>query len=336
MNIQLKPLSEQVVVLTGATSGIGLVTARLAAERGARLVLAARNEQVLKDVAEEIRERGGEAIYVVADVGKEADVRRISDEAIAHFGGFDTWVNDAAVSIYGKLEDVTIEDQRQLFETNYWGVVYGSRIACEHLRPRGGKLINIGSALSERAIPIQGVYSASKAAVLNFTEALRMELLMDRAPVSLTLIKPGPIDSPYQDHAANYMDVKSKNPPPVYAPDTVAEEILYAAEHHIRDRVVGGMGGKMVTVLGNLLPGLSDHVMAKIMPMMQRGDEPEPGIRRGSLYEAGEGGNERGGYDHTRETSLYTLASRNKGLLAAALIGAAGVVYTAARARNSR
>jgi short-subunit dehydrogenase len=334
MKVHLKPLKDQVIVLTGATSGIGLVTARKAAAKGAKLSLAARNEQALQELTEELKQIGADVIYTVADVGVEDDVRRIANATITQFGGFDTWINDAAVAIYGKVEDVTIEDQKRLFDTNYWGIVYGSRIACEHLRERGGKLINLGSALSERAIPIQGVYSASKAAVMGFTDALRMELEQDNAPVSVTLIKPGAIDTPYKDHAANYMGVEGKNPPPVYAPDTVADAILHATEHHIRDIVVG-TGGKAITFFGNLAPGLSDKIMDKIMPKLQRKKEPVEGIVKGALYEPGEDLQERGGYKMTREQSLYTAAIRHKAVTATALVGAAAAVYMVARARKN-
>lgn len=332
MKVHLRPLDEQTIVITGATSGIGLVTTRMAARAGARLVLAARNESALRQLTDEIREQGGDAIHVVADVGREKEVRQIADRAIEHFGGFDTWINNAAVAVYGKVEDVPIEDQKRVFDTNFWGVVYGSRIACEHLRQRGGKLINLGSALSERAIPIQGVYSASKAAVMNWTDALRMELEQDGAPVSVTLIKPGAIDSPYKDHAANYIGVAAKNPPPVYAPETVARAIIHATDHHVRDMVVGA-GGKMVTVMGNLAPRISDKVMGPLMPWMQRTRTPAE-VTKGALYEPGDDLRERGGYASTFERSLYTAAARHKGLSLAAAAGAAALVFGMSRMRR--
>ena len=186
--MKLKKLADQVVVITGATSGIGLVTARMAAKRGAKLVLVARTESALCSLAEELRESGAEAIYVKADVGVENDVKAVRDAASTEFGGFDTWVNNAAVSIYGKVTDVPIEDHRRLFETNYWGVVYGSLIAAEHLATKGGAIVNVGSALSDRAIPIQGTYCASKHAIKGFTDALRMELEHDKSPISVTPI----------------------------------------------------------------------------------------------------------------------------------------------------
>src|SRR6476469_140532 len=189
MTVKLKRLSDQVVVITGASSGIGLTTARMAAERGARLVLAARNEDLLRSLVDELRSSGGDAVYVAADVGSEGDVKKVVAEAHNKCGRIDTWVDNAGVSIYGKLEDVPIDDMRQLFETNFWGVVYGSLIAARTLKIHGGALINIGSTLSDRAIPLQGIYCASKHAVKGFTDALSMEVESDGFPISVTLIK---------------------------------------------------------------------------------------------------------------------------------------------------
>jgi short-subunit dehydrogenase len=165
MRVSLKPLSQQTVVITGATSGIGLVTARMAAQRGAALVLAARNEQALQQLTEELTHDGARAIFVGADVGDESQVRRIAQAALDHFGGFDTWINNAGISIFGRSEDVSLADGRRLFDTNFWGVVHGSRVAVEHLKRRGGALINVGSEVSDVAVPLQGLYSASKHAV---------------------------------------------------------------------------------------------------------------------------------------------------------------------------
>src|SRR5688572_16456083 len=165
MQSPLRPLSEQVIVITGASSGIGLVTARQAAERGARVVLVARNSNDLERAVGEIRRQGGRAIHVVADVAVPAQVDGIADVAVREFGRIDTWVNNAAVSMYGRTTDVSIEDMRRQMDVNYWGQVYGSRVAVGHMLGRGGALINVASALADRAIPLQGNYCAAKHAL---------------------------------------------------------------------------------------------------------------------------------------------------------------------------
>ena len=205
MTPRLKPVKNQVLVVTGASSGIGLVTARMATKRGARVVLTARNHEALQQAAQEIRgdeSSGGMATFIAADVSDESALRRVAEEAISRFGRIDTWVNCAGVSVYGRLMDISLEDQRRVFETNFWGVVMGCRVAVPHLR-KGGALINIGSILSDRAIPLQGIYGSSKHAVKAYTDSLRMELEHDRLPISVTLIKPYSIDTPYAEHAKN-------------------------------------------------------------------------------------------------------------------------------------
>lgn len=201
MTISLLPISEQVMVITGASSGIGLVTAKAAARQGACVVLAARNEQDLRQAVGDIRASGGRAIHVVADVADPQQVEAIANAALHEFSRIDTWVNNAAVSMYGRIVDVPIEDMRRQMDVNYWGQVYGSRAAVRHLRQRGGALINVGSAVSDRAIPLQGNYCAAKHALKAFTDALRMELEEEGAPISVTLVKPASIDTPFFEKA---------------------------------------------------------------------------------------------------------------------------------------
>ena len=321
MAVKLKKLRDQVIVITGASSGIGLATARMAAANGARLVLAARSSNALRDLTDEITRRGGAAMHVTADVGRQEDVREIVRAAEDRFGGFDTWVNNAAVAIYGKLLEVPVDDMRKLFETNFWGVVYGSLEAARHLRRRGGALVNIGSTLSDRALPLQGIYSASKHAVKGFTDALRMELEEERAPISVTLIKPGAIDTPYTQHARNYMDSEAQHAPPVYAPETVARAILHAAEIPERDLFVGA-GGKMVSAMGQYAPRITDKLMERFAMRRQKSGrsvkrEHEAFDRPSERLE------ERGGYEgHVAETSFYTQAALRPVLTGAAIVGA--------------
>ena len=323
MDFKLKALKDQVIVITGASSGIGLVTARMAAKRGARLVLNARNEEALRRVTKEINAEGGKAIHVAGDVGLAYDVQKIADEAIRRFGGFDTWVNNAGVSIYGPVLDQTLPDQRRLFDTNYWGVVHGSIVACNHLRRRGGALINIGSVLSDVAIPIQGTYCATKHAVKGYTDALRMELEEEGAPISVTLIKPSAIDTPYTEHAKNLMPVEPQNPPPVYAPETVAEAILHCAENPERDLYVGG-GGAVLAQAGHHAPRLTDKLMQAAMFDVQKSDRPKPADRRDSLHAPTKDGEERGNYPgYVSESSLYTKAKLHP-VIAGSLIAGLG------------
>src|SRR3569833_1373855 len=197
MKIKLKPVREQVIVITGATSGIGLATAKQAAKRGASVVLNARAEEDLQIVAQEINELGAQVAYVAGDVADIEAMRNLAQTAIREFGRIDTWVNNAGVSMYGLLEEVSIVDARRLFDTNYWGTVHGSLVALEHLKRSGGALINVGSELSEAVIPLQGHYNASKHALKGFTETLRIELEKEKAPVSVTLVEPSAIDTPY-------------------------------------------------------------------------------------------------------------------------------------------
>lgn len=324
MKIRLKKLRDQTLVITGASSGIGLVTARLAANRGARVVLNARNEEALRSVADDINRTGGNASYVVGDVGNLDDVKKIAAVAVQQFGAFDTWINNAGVTIYGPVLDQMLEDHRRLFETNYWGVVHGSMVACEHLRARGGALINVGSVLSDRAIPLQGTYCATKHAMKGYTDALRMELQKEGIPISVTLIKPSAIDTPYTAHAKNLLTTEPLNPPPVYAPETVAEAILHCAEHPSRDVVIGG-GGRVLCESAHHAPQLLDTFMELTMFDLQKSGEPRLNGRSDSLHSPGEDGKERGDYSgHVAESSVYTKAALHP-FIAGALIAGIGL-----------
>lgn len=287
MDYALKPLNQQVIVITGPSSGIGLATALTAAARGARVVLASRSEKVLEELVQQIRLAGAQATEVVADVGRREDMERVARVAIETYGRIDTWINNAGNSIYGRLAEVSEEDNRRLFDTNFWGVVNGSLAALPHLRRSGGALINVGSEVSEAVVPLQGMYSASKHAVKGFTDALRVELLEEKAPVSVTLIQPTAVDTPFPEHAKNYMAKEPRLPTPRIDPRQVAEAILAAAAKPARDVKVGAMS-KLNTAASHLVPKLADWMASK--QVAQQSYDAPPVDPEGALYRAGETG----------------------------------------------
>jgi NAD(P)-dependent dehydrogenase (short-subunit alcohol dehydrogenase family) len=329
MSVQLKRVSEQVIVITGASSGIGLVTAKMAAKRGASVVLAARNERDLARGVDAIRAEGGRAAYVVCDVSDRDQVQRVAERAVADFGRIDTWVNNAAVSMYGRLVDVPVEDMRRQFDVNYWGTVYGALAAVPHLKKQGGALINVASALADRAIPLQGNYCAAKHAIKGFTDSLRMELEEENALVSVTLLKPGSIDTPFFQKARLYIDREPQAVPPVYSPELCARAILECAERPVRDLLVSGMA-KVISLAGTVAPRLTDYYMERTTSESQMTDIPVAPARQDNLYHPVEDdGGERGRYaGRVIDHSLYThtaLHPRDT-LLAASALGLALVV----------
>ncbi len=323
MSVKLKPVAEQVIVITGASSGIGLATAQAAAKRGARVVLNSRDEADLATATDRIIAAGGEAMFFVGDVADHISMRSLADAAVAAYGRIDTWVNNAGVSIYGELTEVTLADARKLFETNYWGTVNGSLAAIERLEGNGGALINVGSAVSDTAYPLQGHYAASKHAVKGFTDTLRMELEKRDAPISVTLIQPAAIDTPYPQHAENYMDTEPKQQAPVYAPGIVADAILTCAETPHRNLLVGG-AARMVIAMEKFAPGLGDKLKIATSFDAQRSDRP---VRNTSTLHAPRPGDGkvRGSYPgHVAKSSVYTKAALHP-LMALAGVAAVGV-----------
>lgn len=277
MKIVLKPLKEQVILITGASSGIGLVTARMAAQKGATIVAVARNENALQQLTEEINLAGGTAMYVQADVGNEVDVIRAANAAIASFGRFDTWINNANVIIRGNSLNVSVDDMKRMFDTNFWGAVYGSRAAVNHYKQRRGPgaIINTGSFFGDRTIIEQATYSISKQAVHGWTDALRLELEKDNLPISVSLIHPASTDKQSDERDPQYAMDHATQREDAFDPESVAEAILYCAQHPKRDMFVS-FQAKFFSVLEGIAPRLTDKLMEVVLPSPQQ----SPGASR--------------------------------------------------------
>jgi short-subunit dehydrogenase len=323
-----KPLGQQVVVITGASQGIGRETALQMAMKGASLVLAARNEEGLDELARQVERLGGQAESVVTDVAEHEQVQRLAQRAIQRFGRIDTWVNNAAVSIYATVEQMEPEEMERLIRVNLLGQMYGSRAAIPHMRRQGGgTIVNIGSALSERAIPLQAAYVASKHGIQGFSEALRLELAHEETGIEVVLVLPSSMNTPLFNFARSKMGVQPMPVPPVYEPGVVAEAICHAAEHGGREIVVGGWG-KLLTVGQWLSPSLLDRYMLQGARAWKQQKTNRPDDARDNLFEASTGaGSTTGEFgEGSKSTSLYTTylelhPERKRVAMAALLVG---------------
>ena len=330
---RLKPLGEQVIVVTGATSGNGLAIAERAVREGAAVVAAARNEAALDALRGRLSPNGGRIATCVADVSDQAAVERIAAVAVATFGGFDSWVNNAGTGTYGTLEQVPLADHRRVFDVNYFGLLHGSLVAARHLRGRGGgAIVNVGSILSDRAIIQQGPYCATKHAVQALTDTLRMELEREAAGISVTLIKPGAIDTPFPEHARNFMDQPPRLPPPLYTPEIVADAVLFACANPRRTLYAGG-GGLLSSLLSQAAPRVADLIMEAVGTRAQQkpGDPGDP-ARRDNLYEPRTDALRGSQHVHARGSSVALQLQKLPGsLLVIGLLGAGAALAVGKR-----
>jgi NAD(P)-dependent dehydrogenase (short-subunit alcohol dehydrogenase family) len=308
VRLKLKPVHEQVVVVVGANSGIGRETALRFADRGAKVVLAGRSQVALDELVRAIQSRGGEATAHVADVSQYEQMQALAERAVERYGRIDTWVHVAAVSLYAPFQETQPEEFRRVIEVNLIGQAFGAMAALPHLKRAGrGALIHIGSVESKRSFPLHSAYSASKHGMIGFIDALRVELMHDRTPISVTTILPAGINTPFFDKSRTRLGVKPRPSPPVYEPNLVAEAILHAAEHSVREIYVGG-AGKSMEWLHRLSPNLTDRLLSRFGYRPQMTNAPKTDQAPHNLYE------HVPGYDHVqgsfseeaRSVSVYT------------------------------
>ena len=330
-----KPLNDQVMVITGASSGIGLATARMAAERGARVFLIARGGEALAEAAADIAARGGEADHAVADVGDRDALERALDAAVARFGRIDTVVSDAGAAVFADLLSMPRHDHERMFLTNYWGAVNTAELAVPRLAAGGGgALLVVGSVTSDMGSPVMGAYAASKHAVKGYIDSLRIELHRDGVPVRLTLVKPAAVATPLDEHVTTHMGGAARLPPPTYAPEVVAATLLRAAVKPFRELTVGGVGEAQI-LFATHFPGLFTRLAGGLTPVLT--DK-----HRTQGDDADLDGPTTGGAVSTRRAapgrsfSVYTTAATHPGLAAAALLATGLAVAGAVGASRSR
>jgi NAD(P)-dependent dehydrogenase (short-subunit alcohol dehydrogenase family) len=258
------PLHQQVAVITGASGGIGRCTARYFAARGAKVVVTARREEALRDLVREIEDAGGEAIAVPGDVTVRDDMRRVAAAAVEHFGRIDSWINNAAVYIQGRVQDTTLDEYRRLLDVDVIGVINGTQCALEQMLPRGsGVIVQVSSIAAKRGVPYTSAYSAAKAAIDGFTESLRAELW--GSGVRLSILYPPTVDTPIYQHARGKLGVLAKPAPPVEDPEKAAREIARLAESGRRYAYFGW--ARPLHVFNSITPRGGDWLLHRAKPL---------------------------------------------------------------------
>ena len=338
MKIKLKPVGVQVVVIFGASSGIGRLAALDFARRGSKVVVSARSEEGLKSLVEEIEAEGGEAFYIVADAADFEQVKAVADKTVERYGRLDTWIHSAATFIFATVEKTDPDEYKRLIEVNLLGQIYGAKAALPHLKEKGGALIHLSSVEAYRTAPFQSAYGTSKHGINGFLQVLRVELAHDEIPVSVTQVLPAAINTPIYDKGRNKMPFKPRPVPPIYHPQIVVDAILYAAENPTPEIIAGG-AGVGIELAEKFSPRLADFFSGTIGYVGQRSEEKSDGEFAGSLFEPISGFDTVEGSfsDEQFKSDPYTWLkthpqTKNNLLLAGGIIGG----FLAWRALNKR
>ena len=274
----------EVVVVTGASAGVGRATVQAFARRGARLGLIARGPDGLEAARKEVEQLGGSALVFAVDVVDADKVEEAAAQVEEEFGPIDIWVNNAMVSVFSPVKEMTAEEFHRVTEVTYLGVVYGTLSALKRMLPRDrGSIVQVGSALAYRGIPLQAAYCGAKHAIQGFTESLRCELLHDKSNVRVTMVQLPAMNTPQFSWVKSRLPRKPQPVPPIYQPEIAAEAIIYAAYQNRREMEVGIP--TVVAVEGNkIFPGLMDRYLARTNYEAQQTDEPVEPDRRDNLW----------------------------------------------------
>jgi NAD(P)-dependent dehydrogenase (short-subunit alcohol dehydrogenase family) len=270
-----KPVSEQVVVVTGASSGLGRAIARAAAERGAKVVVTGRNEEALSNAVSEIERAGSEGLSVPADCTQQDQVERVVAQAVERFGRIDTYVANAIVTVYAEAERLTPDELRRVIDVNFFGTVYGYWASLPHLRAAKGTFLHISSALAYRGIPLQAAYCSSKAGLRAFFESARVEEQKAGTGVDISLVLPGAINTPQFDRDRQKIGYQPQPVPPIYQPEPYAEAVLHCMERPIRELPVS-WGAQKLLWGQKLAPRAGDWVLRRNGWKGQHTDETKP------------------------------------------------------------
>ncbi len=273
-----------VVAITGASAGVGRAVARRFAQAGSRIGLIARGSEGLHSASQDVDALGGKALAIEADVAEPSAVESAAARIEESLGPIDVWVNNATVSVFSPVKDMTAEEFRRVTEVTYLGYVNGTLSALRRMLPRNsGTIVQVGSALAYRAIPLQSAYCAAKHAIQGFTEALRCELLHDRSNVTVTMVHLPAINTPQFDWNKSRLPRHPQPVPPIYQPEVAAEAIFYAAHHQRREIKVGWPTIK--AIYGNrVAPNYADHVLARMGYDSQQTAEPVSPDRPNNLW----------------------------------------------------